>query len=90
MTNTPLRTFSVKPDRIRGDEGEIASDEKQLLEDFVVRGNKESFNLLVERYQAGLFARCQYILRDFAEAEDALQTTFSSSFARRNRSANPR
>lgn len=48
----------------------------QLLENFVVRRDEASFEVLVWRHGAMVLALCKRVLRDSHEAEDAFQATF--------------
>lgn len=44
------------------------------------RGELESFNILVERYQKGIFNLALRMLRDYQSAEDATQDAFTSAY----------
>jgi RNA polymerase sigma factor (sigma-70 family) len=53
-----------------------ALSDAQLLENFVIRRDEPSFEVLVWRHGAMVLAVCQRVLRDAHEAEDAFQATF--------------
>jgi RNA polymerase sigma factor (sigma-70 family) len=44
-------------------------------------GNAQAFGIVYERYHNALYRYCRSILRNDADAQDALQSTFASAFA---------
>jgi RNA polymerase sigma factor (sigma-70 family) len=44
-------------------------------------GNAQAFGIVYERYHDALYRYCRSILRNDADAQDALQSTFASAFA---------
>jgi len=57
----------------------FASDEG--LARLVPRGDRAAFRLLYERYHQPLYRYCRSLLRHEADAEDALQSTFTAAFS---------
>ncbi len=57
----------------------FASDEG--LARLVPRGDRAAFRLLYERYHQPLYRYCRSLLRHEADAQDALQSTFTAAFS---------
>ncbi len=62
--------------RLIGRQSGSTLTDAQLVENFVARRDEASFEVLVWRHGAMVFALCQRILRDAHEAEDAFQAAF--------------
>jgi RNA polymerase sigma factor (sigma-70 family) len=62
--------------RLIGRQTGSALTDAELLENFVVRRDPASFEVLVWRHGAMVLALCKRLLRDAHEAEDAFQATF--------------
>lgn len=62
--------------RLVGRSAGSAPPDAQLLENFVLRRDEASFEVLVWRHGAMVLALCKRLLRDAHEAEDAFQATF--------------
>ncbi|MDP2899275.1 MAG: sigma-70 family RNA polymerase sigma factor [bacterium] len=63
-------------------------DDKELWQDFVLKGREESFHLLVQRHKLGLFNAAYRILYDTHAAEDIVQRVFVAFIERKNELAN--
>jgi RNA polymerase sigma factor (sigma-70 family) len=57
----------------------LARDER--LASHVGRGSERAFAALYQRYHQPLYRYCRSMLRDDADAQDALQSTFAAAFA---------
>src|SRR5947209_13764414 len=47
----------------------------------VAAGHERAFAVIYERYHQTLYRYCRSLLRDEADAQDALQSTFAAAFA---------
>jgi RNA polymerase sigma factor (sigma-70 family) len=59
----------------------------ELLARQATRGSSRAFTVLYERYYQPLYRYCRSIVRDDADAQDALQSTFTSALAALQRDA---
>jgi RNA polymerase sigma factor (sigma-70 family) len=53
----------------------------ELLARYATRGSERAFSVLYERYYQRLYRYCRSIVRDDADAQDALQSTFTRALA---------
>src|SRR5947209_1503195 len=59
----------------------------ELLARQAARGSQRAFTALYERYSQPLYRYCRSIVRDDADAQDALQSTFTGALAALQRGA---
>lgn len=76
MASGQLRSVINQLRRLIGRDSGCTLTDAQLIEDFVVRRDEASFEVLVWRHGTMVLNLCQRVLRDSHEAEDAFQATF--------------
>src|SRR5260370_9859467 len=72
----PKLAWLLRRMRRRAAECEGQVSDAELVQRFASSGDPDACELIVWRYQRLVFGVCQRVLRDFHEAEDALQATF--------------
>src|SRR5947208_2172568 len=81
---------AAAPARLEGTSVWLPRLSDELLAGHASRGSERAFAVLFERYHQPLYRYCRSIVRNEADAQDALQSTFASALAalkRRQRSA---
>jgi RNA polymerase sigma factor (sigma-70 family) len=69
------------PTRAAGPPLRLSNLGDELLARYAARGGDRAFAALYERYHQRLYRYCRSILRDDADAQDALQSTFAAALA---------
>ncbi|HTX31004.1 MAG TPA: RNA polymerase sigma factor [Solirubrobacteraceae bacterium] len=59
----------------------------ELLARYAARGSQRAFGVIYDRYHQPLYRYCRSIVRDEADAQDALQSTFTGALAALQRQA---
>src|SRR5579864_1048066 len=59
----------------------LSRSSDELLARYAARGNDRAFTAIYERYHQPLYGYCRSILRNDADAQDALQSTFTSALS---------
>lgn len=74
---------AVSLDAVSLEAAAVGPSDEQLFADFRLRGDRQAFTELVERYQRELFSYLRRYLGDAALADDAFQATFLQVFLKR-------
>jgi RNA polymerase sigma factor (sigma-70 family) len=76
MGDNPLRQVVRHIRRAAGTPSAAASEDRQLLEQFLSRHDEDAFALLVRRHGPMVLGVCRRLLRDPNDADDAFQVVF--------------
>lgn len=72
---------AAAPARAAGPPPRVSHLGDELLARYAARGSDRAFTALYERYHQKLYRYCRSILRDDADAQDALQSAFAGALA---------
>jgi RNA polymerase sigma factor (sigma-70 family) len=72
---------AAAPARTAGPPPRVSHLGDELLARYAARGSDRAFTALYERYHQKLYRYCRSILRDDADAQDALQSAFAGALA---------
>lgn len=69
------------PSREASSSARLSRLSDELLARYVARGSSRAFAVVFERYHRSLYRYCRSIVRHDADAQDALQSTFTAAFS---------